>query len=90
MNRIVVGVSVLLIMASTTISYADGVIIPASIKVEQFKKEMLAHGIDLSGGDDADGFIESKGNEIKVITFNPVTIEQMELMKEVAFKTVRE
>lgn len=76
-------------MASTTISYADGVIIPGSIKVEAFKKEMKEHGMNLYGGDEADGEIENDGTRIKVITYKPVTPEQMEIMKDAASKSVR-
>jgi len=89
MNKVVVGVMGLL-LASTTIVFADGVVIPGSIKVEAFKREMSERGMDLSGGDDADGVIENYGTKIKVITYKPVTLEQMELMREVAIKTVRE
>ncbi len=70
-------------------SFADGVIIPVSIKVDEFKKDMMDKGMNLYGGDKADGEIENKGTQIKIITYKPVTMEQMELMKTVAFKTVR-
>lgn len=76
-------------VGSTAISYADGVVIPMSIKVEKFKKEMKHHGINLYGGDEADGYIQNDGNKIKVITYKPVTMEQLELIKQAAFKTVR-
>lgn len=90
MNKILVGIMMATaIVFSTSIALADGVIIPGSIKVEEFKKIMLKHGMDLSGGDDADGYVDNKGTSIKVITYAPVSIEQMELMKEAAFKSVR-
>lgn len=90
MNRIVVGLIGLMLVGSTAISYADGVIIPVSINTDDFKKEMKDKGIDLYGTSESDGFIEDKGNQIKVVTYKPVTIEQMELMKEVSFRTVRQ
>lgn len=89
MKKIAVGLMVLMIMGSTVISYADGVVIPVSIKVEAFKKMMKEKGMNLYGGDEADGFVEDSGNKIKVITYKPVTMEQMDLMKESAFKAVR-
>lgn len=89
MNKILVVLTMLTLIGATSISYADGVIIPVSVKVNEFKKEMKLRGMDLSGEDYSDGTIENRGTSIKVITYKPVTIEQMDLMKEVAFKTVR-
>lgn len=91
MNRLLVGVivSIGVIMASTSMSFADGVIIPGSIKIEEFKKVMKENGMDLYGDDESDGFIENEGNKIKVVTYKSVTMEQLEMMKETAFKTVR-
>lgn len=79
----------MLFLFSTAICYADGVVIPMPTKVEAFKKQMLEKGMNLYGGDEADGEIINNGTSIKVITYKPVTMEQMELMKEIAFKTVR-
>lgn len=90
MNKILVGlIGITLLLGSTSIVHADGVVIPVSTKVEQFKELMLENGMNLYGGDDADGFIEDYGTKIKIITYKQVTIEQMELMKEAAFKSVR-
>lgn len=91
MKKMVVGVSLAIgvVLASTTICFADGVIIPASIKVEAFKEEMKKHGMDLYGRDDSDGEVQNSGNSMKVITYKSVTIEQMDLIKDVAVKTRR-
>lgn len=70
-------------------SFADGIVIPGSIKLNEFKRLMKERGMDLSGTDNADGMIESGGNKIKVITYQPVTLEQLDLMKEVASITLR-
>lgn len=70
-------------------SFADGVVIPVSIKVEAFKKEMKSKGMNLYGGDDADGEIQNYGTSMKVITYKSVTMNQLELIKNAAFKTVR-
>lgn len=88
MNKILVGL--ILMVFSTSIAFADGVIIPLPIKVESFKKEMKSLGMDLSGDDDADGYVENLGTSIKVITYRPVTIEEMDLIREAAIKTVRQ
>ena len=89
MNKILVVLTMLTLLGATSISYADGVVIPVSIKVEAFIKEMKKSGMDLSGGDNSDGKIENNGTNIKIITYKPVSIEQMELMKDAASKTVR-
>ena len=52
----------LCIIGSTAISYADGVIVPASIKLEAFKKDAKKQDFDLYGNDNSDGFIETNGN----------------------------
>lgn len=76
-------------LATAPLSFADGVIIPGSIKVERFKQLMKEHGMDLYGGDDADGEIQNSGTKMKVVTYKPVTLEQMETMKEVATLSLR-
>lgn len=91
MNKVLVGL-ILTIgvgVGSTSIALADGVVIPVSIKVQAFKKEIKSRGMNLDGGDNADGFVEDAGNRIKVITYKPVSDKQMDLIKEAAFKTVR-
>ena len=89
MNKILVGLIVGALISSTSICFADGVIIPGSIKVEAFKKEMKSHGMDLYGTDNSDGEVENKGTQMKVITYKSVTPEQLELIKDIATKTVR-
>ena len=87
MNKILVGIMMATaIVFSTSIALADGVIIPGSIRVEEFKKLMNERGMDLSGSDDSDGYVENGGNKIKVISYAPVKMEKMELMKEIAFE----
>lgn len=76
-------------MGSTAISFADGIVIPVSIKVEAFKREMKEKGMNLYGFDNSDGEVQNSGNRMKVITYKPVTTEQMELIKQVAFHNVR-
>lgn len=76
-------------LVAPTLSYADGVIIPMSTKVNLFKKLMKERGMDLSGEDDSDGHVQDYGNEIKVITNRPVTLEQLDKMKEAAYLAVR-
>jgi len=90
MNKILVGLIGLSLLGSTSIVHADGIVIPVSIKVESFKKEMKSRGMDLFGSDDSDGHIDNLGTSIKVITYRPVTTEQMDLIKEVASKNVRD
>lgn len=89
MNKILVGLIVGALISSTSISYADGVVIPMSIKVEAFKKDIKSHGLNLDGGDEADGEIHNNGNSMKVITFKPVTPAQLELIKDAASRNVR-
>ena len=89
MNRIVAGLIGVTLMGFATISYADGVLVPGSIKIASFKKEMKKRGMDLYGRDDSDGAIENGGTQIKIITYKPVTPEQLDLIKDVSYKNAR-
>lgn len=91
MNKITVGLilAIGVLVGSTVISYADGVVIPVSIKIEAFKEEMKKSGIDLYGRDNSDGEIQNSGTSMKVITYKPVTLQQMDLMKDAAVKCRR-
>ena len=80
---------VLLALWPSAISFADGVIIPGSIKVNEFKEKMKQKGYDLSGSDEAYGEVENNGTKMKIITYKPVTEEELNIIKETAFETVR-
>lgn len=87
MRKILVGL--VMLIGSTSIAHADGVVIPVSIKINAFIEDMKQQGMDLSGCDECDGKIEDSGTKIKVITYRPVTIEQMDLMKDAALRNRR-
>lgn len=70
-------------------SFADGVMIPGSIKVGQFKKLMKDRGMNLYCGDESDGAVEEGGTQIKVVTYQPVTEKQLDDMKEAALLSLR-
>lgn len=89
MKTLVVGFIALTALGLTTIAYCDGIIIPVSIKVESFKKEMKSIGIDLYGRDDSDGEIQNLGTSIKVITYKPVTLQQLDLIRQMAVRSMR-
>lgn len=76
-------------MVVAPMSFADVAWIPGSIKVEQFKEEMMARGMDLSGTDDADGLVENQGTRLKVVTYGELTMEQLNDLKEAATKSLR-
>lgn len=77
-------------LVAAPFAFADVAWIPGSIKVEKFKQLMLDRGMDLSGGDEADGLVENFGTKIKVVTYREVTIEQLDMMKEAATLALRE
>ena len=89
MKRILLGLITIGVIGSSSISYADVVNIPFCLKLEAFKKELKEKGFNAYGGDNADGEIENFGTSIKVITYKPVSIEKMEVMKDVAMHHVR-
>lgn len=66
-------------------SFADTVWIPMPTKVEKFKEIMEKHGMDLYGGDEADGYIEDFGTKIKIVTIKWLENDDLEKIKEAAF-----
>lgn len=63
-----------------------------SINVNQYKKDCKSKGIDLyddSGDGHGDGFVENKGNNFKVFTYHDPTSEQLDILKDMAWKNKR-
>ena len=87
-NIVVVGMASLFIF-TTTMTYADIIHIPRATKVKQFVEESRRLGLDLSGSDESDGFVNDRGTEIEIVTYRNMTLEELEIIKESAFKAVR-
>jgi hypothetical protein len=71
-------------------SNADEIEIPFGLYAEDFKAETLKQGLDLSGSRESRGFVEDKGGHFKVYTYRTAKPEELEIIKNVAFKTIRE
>lgn len=85
------GLVVLFLMIHTT-SFADMVSIPFSCypKKMQASFEKRGYKLDLDGNDrteDSWGFIVNKGNKFEVYTYKPITVEELEMLREVTWET---
>ena len=89
MKKIVVGVTLFIGVALTTICLADEIRIPLSIKEKMFIEEMKRRGMDLSHTDESDGHTAYTSDGFCVYTYRPVTKEQLVQIQEAAFKCVR-
>lgn len=86
MKNLLAGFIALMALSLASISFADEIHIPIAINIENFKADCLARGLDLN---DKDGFVENKGMSIIVYTYHTASEEQMDLIKDMAFKNVR-
>ena len=77
------------IMGSPSISLADKAIVPGSIKEKEFIHMMKVKGMNLDCQDYSHGCTNNKGTELEVISYQPFTPEQLDLIIEVAAHTRR-
>lgn len=75
-----------LFLPMSFICFADEIRIPMSIKVDKFKEECLKGGLNLN---DVDGFIENHGMSFKVFSYKNLTTEQLDLIKESTWKSLK-
>jgi hypothetical protein len=71
-------------------SQADEVRIPFAVYVEDFKKDAKEQGLDLYDNRNSDGFIQNKGQEFYVFTYKPISMEHLDLIKELTWKHIRD
>ena len=83
------GLVVILLGLSTSSFAGDEVKIPFSVKEECFKTEMGILGYDLSGCDDCYGEAGIYEGEFTVRSFKASTIDELNIIKDCAFKCVR-
>lgn len=88
MGKVIVGIAILS-MAFPISLFADVVWIPMPTKVGEFKEIMREKGMDLSGSDNAEGFVEDHGTKIKVVTYGTLSNKQLDDMKDAAFLAAR-
>lgn len=89
MNKLGVMGLIVLGLITSSLSFADQIVIPLSIKQDKFVKEMKKRGMDLRRRDDSDGYVEYGPQGFMVVTYKPITFEQLDLIREVSFKCVR-
>lgn len=81
-----IGILTILLSLGCSLSFADEIRIPVSVKVDDFKNECKKSGFDLN---EVDGFVENKGQRFIVYTYKSVTDQQLEIIKDAAWKTKR-
>ena len=70
-------------------SFADEIEIPFGVRIEDFKKDCLTQDLDLYDKDNSHGFVENRASRIIVYTYRTATVQQLETIKECAFKNLR-
>ncbi len=70
-------------------SFGDEIEVPFSIYKQDFINDALQQNFDLTDGRDAHGFIQSRGNHFTVYTYKRATNEQLELIKTLTWKHLR-
>lgn len=73
-----------------SIAEATEVRIPFSVKEGAFKKELIKQGMNMNRDDDnGDGYVESRGATMVVYLNRRATDQQLEIIKNAAFKCAR-
>ena len=68
---------------------ADEIQIPFSVYMEKFKTECKTNGLDLYGNDNSNGFVADKGSSFTVFTYRTCPPEQLGIIQEATWKTLR-
>lgn len=89
--RFVIGLIFLFFITIITNCYADNIIIPFECYPKQIQTKFLKHNIKLElNGEtreqDTFGFIRNNGSNYEIVTYKPVTNEQLELIKNIIFE----
>jgi hypothetical protein len=76
--------------SSVPLCLADEVRIPFALKEKQFLEELKSRGFDASGSDTSQGFVKNEGGRMKVFSYHTMTPQQLDAIKDSAFKCVRD
>ena len=87
MNKVLVIIGLCLLIASPLL--ADEIEIPFAIYTQDFIEDALTKGFDLTDSRDAHGFIDNRGARFIVCTYKQVTMEQLDLIKNLTWKHLR-
>lgn len=77
------------LLAFISSAFADEIRIPFGVYMDDFKKDCNAHGLDLYGRRDSDGFIEDRARDFSVFTYKRSTDEQLDIIKDSTWKYIR-
>lgn len=83
------GVLALLLSMSCLPSFADEIIIPFALDQKQFSKELKKEGLDFTDGKHSLGFVKNEGMKSTVYSYKNLKNEQLDKIKQAAFKSVR-
>lgn len=78
-------------MFIATSAYSDKVSIPFDTYLKLMQVEFYERGykLDLDGNNrtkESWGFIENRGNKFNIYTYKPITVEELEMIKEVTWE----
>ena len=93
MKKIIFGF-IFFITFITVNCYADNIIIPFSCFPKQIQEKFLKHNVKLElNGEirqkDTFGFIKNNGNSYEIVTYKPVTNEELEMIKNIIFEDLK-
>lgn len=71
-------------------AFADEVNIPFAINKTKFLEETKSLGLDLYDNETSDGFIKNEGQKFIVYTYKTITVEQLNIIKDCTFKSLRD
>lgn len=84
-----VVMAIMAVLFSASLSLADEIVIPFGVYMDEFKAECKKNGLDLYGNRDSNGFVTDRAAEFSVFTYKQATVEQLDVVKEATWKTIR-
>jgi len=70
-------------------AFADEVIIPFPVYLEDFKNDAKSHGLDLEGQKESIGFVQDRGSDFSIFTYKHISIEHLEVIQSLSAKHLR-
>ncbi len=79
----------LVTLSMSSILWADEIQVPFGVYMDEFKSECKLKGLDLEGNKNSQGFVKDEAGKFSVFTYKTATPEQMDIVKDATWKTIR-
>lgn len=70
----------------SSVSLADEVIIPYGVYMDEFKSDCKARGLDLENTRTSHGFVDDRAGSFTVFTYETLTPNELDLIKDMSVK----